>query len=232
MNAAASLRERVLATAAVTPSLTRPQGRRLAACLATLSVALALAIFALAGGLAHARGRASLESVRLADGWALAAAGLVWLVLGRRSRVFFRSPQLLQAAALGSPLWLLAWILKFSSSDACIGSAGACFGLTLALSVAPLVSFLALQRGVELECPGTLGAGAGAMVGACAQVLVLLWCPVTNVAHALVGHALPMAVLVLIGGVTGRRWLKTSRCLAVGKTTRGAASWTGSVHSA
>ncbi len=211
MNVVVPLRERVLAAAADTPSMSRPQGRRLAASLAALSVAVALAIFTLAGGLAHARARPLLDSVRLADGWALASAGLAWLVLGRGSRTLFRSPQLLQAAAWGSPLWLLAWMPRFVSAEGSVGSAAACFGLTLALSAIPLASFLALRSGAEPECPGSLGAGAGAMVGACAQVLVLLWCPVTSLAHALLGHALPMAVLALFGSVAGRRFLKAGR---------------------
>jgi hypothetical protein len=211
MNAAVPLRERVLAAAVAMPSLTRPQGRRLATCLAALSVIIAVAIFELAGGLSHASERPLIASVRLADGWGLASAGLLWLVLGRRSRSVLRSPQLLRAATWASPVWLLAWIPRFAGTDGGAGSAAECFGLTLALSATPLASFLALQRGADPECPGTLGAAAGAAFGACAQVLVLLLCPVTTVTHAFLGHALPLAVLAVIGGVAGHTVHGTAR---------------------
>jgi hypothetical protein len=211
MNAAVPLRERVLAAAVATPSLTRPQGRRLAACLAVLSVVLAFAIFEIAGGLAHAQDRPLLASARLADGWGLASAALLWLVLGRHSRTIFRSPPLLRAATWASPVWLLAWIPKFAGAETGLEGAAGCFGLTLALSATPLASFLALRRGAEPECPGTLGAAAGAAFGACAQVLVLLFCPVSDVTHGVVGHALPLAVLAVIGGVAGRSVLGTAR---------------------
>jgi hypothetical protein len=210
MNAAVPLRERVLAAAAATPSLTRPQGRRLAAFLAVLSIAFALALFELAGGLAHARDRPLLASVRLADGWALAAAGLTWLVL-RRGSTFLDSPPLLRAATWASPVVLLTWMPRFPGAESTLGSAGACFGLTLAMAAIPLASFLALRRGAEPSWPGTVGAAAGAMAGAWAQVLVLLFCPVTSILHAVLGHVLPLVMLAGIGGIAGGRVLSTSR---------------------
>jgi hypothetical protein len=52
-----------------------------------------------------------------------------------------------------------------------------------------------------------LGGALGAAVGACATVLVDLWCPVAYVPHLVLGHLLPMALLGLIGMWLGDRFL-------------------------
>ena len=44
-------------------------------------------------------------------------------------------------------------------------------------------------------------------IGAWSGVLVELWCPLVNLPHALVGHALPLAVVIAIGALWGRRAL-------------------------
>jgi hypothetical protein len=44
-------------------------------------------------------------------------------------------------------------------------------------------------------------------VGACATLLVDLWCPVAYVPHLLLGHTLPVALLSLIGAWLGHRFL-------------------------
>src|SRR5579872_7099189 len=69
-----SLKERILAAAADTPSPTRAQGQRLTALLTVVSIVVAMAIFWLMGGLAHAGERPLVFTVRLADGWALGAS--------------------------------------------------------------------------------------------------------------------------------------------------------------
>ena len=82
-----------------------------------------------------------------------------------------------------------------------------CLGLTLVMAATPLAAFLRFRRGVEPRRPSILGAAAGAACGAWAGVVVDLWCPLTAPAHALVGHALPLALLVGVGALLGRRML-------------------------
>src|SRR5580700_4417756 len=106
MNIAVPLRERVLASAAASPSLTRPRGRRLAAALVGLSIAIGLGVFGLLGGLASAEARPLLLTVRLTDGCALASAFLTWLVVGRGGRTLARSPPVLAVATLAFPVLL------------------------------------------------------------------------------------------------------------------------------
>ena len=82
-----------------------------------------------------------------------------------------------------------------------------CLSHTLAMSALPLGSFLALRRGVEPRGPWALGAAVGATCGAWASILVDLWCPLTNTPHVLVGHVLPIAILVALGTLLGRSML-------------------------
>jgi hypothetical protein len=147
------------------------------------------------------------EGARLAEGWTLAAGALTCLVLARCGSTLVRSPQLLRAATWATPIVLLLWLARFPERAGPPAGAAGCVALALALAVTPLVTFLALKRGAEPDCPATLGAAAGAMCGAWAEVLVLLWCPVGGVAHGALAHALPVAVLAAMGAVAGRRVL-------------------------
>jgi len=206
MNISVPLRERVLSAAAAAPSLTRRQGRRLAGVLVALSGAIAFALFAAAGGLAPARAPA-LVGGRLAEGWGLAAAAFAYLVLGRGRSTVVRSPQLLEAATWASPVVVWLWVVRFDGGEASLRDAVTTVALTLGMAATPLASFLVLRRGAEPQCPRTLGAAAGAMCGACAQVAVFLCRPVTGIAFAGVAHVLPLVVLAIAGGMAGDRLL-------------------------
>jgi hypothetical protein len=209
MNAAVPLKERILAAAAAAPSPTRSQGRLLAAGLVGLSVAIALTLFELAGGIGHARARPLLITVRLADGWALAASWLTWM-LTRQSAPHVQSRRLLSAASVACPLVLCAWAHYFhglyEQPLAC--DDWPCFALTLLIAASPLACSLGTRRGVEPDHPGSLGAATGAMCGAWAGVLALLWCPSTGASHIAIGHALPIALSTGVGMVLGRRTLR------------------------
>jgi hypothetical protein len=102
---------------------------------------------------------------------------------------------------------LLLWLARFPERAGPVGGVVPCLVLSLALAATPLATFLALRRGAEPHCPATLGAAAGAMCGAWAEVLLLLWCPARGVAHGAVSHALPLGVLAALGAVAGRRVL-------------------------
>jgi hypothetical protein len=209
MNTSAALKERVLAAAAATPSLTRRQGQRLAGFVVGVSIATALAVFEMAGGLAHSRDRPVAITVRLADGWALASAMLTWLVLGRGRSTLARSPPLLALATLATPVLLFLWTQVegvYVESAAC--SAWTCLATGLAMAAAPLGSFLAVRRGIPLPRPSTLGGAAGAMCGGWAGVLLLLACPSTEARHVIAGHVAPLLLTIGAGAVVGRSVLK------------------------
>jgi hypothetical protein len=209
MNASAALRERVLAAAAATPSLTRKQGQRLARVLVGVSIAIALAVFELAGGLAHSRDRPMAVTVRLADGWALASAVLTWIVLGRGRSTLARSPPTLALATLAAPVLLFLWTQVegvYVESVAC--SAWTCLATGLAMAAAPLASFFAVRRGIPLPAPRTAGGAGGAVCGAWAGVLLLLACPSTEPRHVIAGHVAPLLLTIAAGALVGRTVLR------------------------
>jgi hypothetical protein len=209
MTPPAALRARVLAAAAATPSLTRSQGRRAAAMSIGFSVGLAILLFELMGGFAHSAGRPIAITAALSGGWSLAAVGLSRIALGRSRSMLARRPTVLLLASISAPAAAFVWSCLFygtyTEPFARVGFR--CLALTLLIAATPLATFLWLRRGVEPRRPSALGGVAGAMCGAWAGVIVHAWCPLTNPAHALVGHSLPIALLVVVGAVIGRRML-------------------------
>ncbi len=164
MNVAMPLRERVLSAAAVTPSLTRGQARRLAGLLVLLSGAIAAAIFIAVDGPAHFHENASMGAGRLAEGWGLAAAAFACLLLARGGSTVVRMPHLLEAATWASPVVMLMWLARFDGGPV---SPGGPFDVPGADSSPwpqrTLASFLAPCAGEpNRNSRGTLGAAAGA----------------------------------------------------------------------
>jgi hypothetical protein len=204
-----ALKARVLAAAAATPSPTRPQGRRRAIAFMIASIAVGLAIFEAAGGLAHSAGRPLELTIAIASGWALFCAGLSWIVLRRGRSTLGRRPAVLLIGALSAPIVLVVWMHLFSGTytEPFARVGWRCFAGTLVAASPPLASLLVLRRGAEPRHPWALGAGIGAVCGAWAGTLSDLWCPLTNVAHVLVGHALPLGLLIALGTLLGQKML-------------------------
>jgi hypothetical protein len=208
-----SLRARVLAAAAATPSPTRSQGNRVAVVLAVVSLVVATVVFELTGGLAHSAGRPLGITIAVAGGWSAAAAFLTWLAVGRGRSTLARHPLLLVIAAMMSPVALFVWMRVFYGTyQEPFHRAGyRCLAYTLIMAVTPLATFLWLRRGVAPSRPSALGAAAGAACGAWAGVIIDLWCPLTAPAHALLGHVLPLTLVIIVGAVLGDRMLGVSR---------------------
>jgi hypothetical protein len=209
-----SLRDRVLAAAAATPSITRPQGHRIAVALVAASIAIGVTVFEAIGGLGHSSGRPIGMTLALAGGWVLVSLALTWLLIGRGSSTLARRSTILVTAALASPLAVFLWMHVFYGTYpepfARVGYR--CLAYTLVIAATPLAAFLALRRAVEPRHPGALGAVAGAACAAWAGALVDLWCPLTNPLHVLVGHVGPLVVAILAGAAAGRwtlgvRWI-------------------------
>jgi hypothetical protein len=210
VNAAGSLKERILAEVASTPSPTRRQSLRRSRWLLAASIAVALAMFGMAGGVAHCRGRPLPVTLRLADGWALASAVITWAVARGLSRLG-RSARLLFLVSLACPAALFAWTRAFpGAEEAPMASAALCAASTLAFAAAPLAYFFSTHRGAEPQHPEILGAGGAAACVAWAGVLVLLWCPITSGWHVLLGHVIPAAAVIVLGSVLGRGLLNVA----------------------
>jgi hypothetical protein len=209
----ALLKARVLAAAAALPSATRPQGRRLGITLLLASIALALMVFEAAGGIDHSSGRPLAITLAISGGWGLVAAVLSGVVLWRRRSTLGRPPAVLLLAAFATPVILVAWMHRFQGTyEEPFPRVGwKCLGYTLAMAALPLGSFLALRRGIEPRGPWALGAAVGATCGAWAGILVDLWCPLVNTPHVLVGHVLPIVLLIGAGTALGRVLLGVRR---------------------
>jgi hypothetical protein len=204
-----ALKARVLAAAAAEPSPTRAEARRRGVVLILGCVVLALAIFRAIGGLDHAAGRPLGITLGISCGWGLFCAALSWVVLLRRRSTLGRRPAVLLAAALATPLVLIAWMHAFHGSyvEPFSRFGWRCLGYNLLMATPPLGALLALRRGAEPRRPWALGAAIGAVCGAWAGVLVDLWCPLTNLPHVLVGHVAPLALLIALGSLLGRSLL-------------------------
>jgi hypothetical protein len=207
MNNAVPLRERVLSAAAASPSMTRPEGRRLGVLLLFLSVAIAATLFVVAGGPSGARDHALALRGAIVRGWAAAACAFACLVLGRGRSTVVRQPQLLVAATWASPVVMLLWVVRFDGDAASFADAATGMALGLAVAVTPLASFLSVRRGAEPRYPGVLGGAAGALCGAWAQVIVLMWHPFRTVVYAVVAHVVPLVALAALGRLAGGRML-------------------------
>lgn len=211
MNAGVSLKERVLAAAATTPSPTRHEGKTRGVWLLALSLVAGVALLELAGGVAHSGARPLAVTVRLADGWALASTLLTWLLLRRRA-MLAALPRSLVVATLACPIVLFAWMAYFEGAfpplaGSTPGADWICLLFTLAGAATPLGCFMQLHRGVELQRPDMLGAAGGAAAGAWSGVLAILWCPTTSPWHVLLGHVVPITLLTCIGSLLGASML-------------------------
>jgi len=210
MKTAVPLRERVLSAAAATPSMTRKQGRCVAALLVALSAVLAAALFVIVSRTADRGGPALATRGAVVRGWGIAAASFACVVLGRGRSTVVRSPHLLIAATWASPVVMLLWVLRFEGNAGTLEQALVGLALGIAAAATPLASFLLMRRGAEPRYPRALGGAAGAMCGAGAQVIVLLWHPFTSFGYAAIAHAVPLVALAGIGRAAGGRTLASA----------------------
>ena len=205
------LKERVLAAARRMPSGVRAEARTELRTILLSAMALALALFLALHGLSHAAGRPP---------WFLAISLLTWASVATISaQGAWRwggsfadgSSMQLVTIALGTPALLMAVSLALARLSADAGAAdGAdatpgwpCLALTFAAAIYPLAGLSLLRRSTDPLHPIAGGAALGAASGAAAGVLVDLWCPVTEIAHVLSAHVLPVVALSVIGAMLG-----------------------------
>jgi hypothetical protein len=206
------LKARILQQVAKTPAPTRSAERKRAALLIGASIAVALSVFFLRGGI-RMTGRPTSLIVGTSLGTAVIAAVGAWIGLGRGRSMIGRSSVALLVMAAATPLALLFWKIVWSAGyegglDAWPGRVGfRCLNLTLMMGVLPLVALLVARRRTDPTHPRLAGLGAGASVGLCVALFVDMWCPVAYVPHFLLGHVLPILLLSLAGFVIGQMLL-------------------------
>ena len=204
-----ALKARVLAAAAARPSPTRSEGRKRVLAMLLVSVALALGLFQAAGGMDHSAGRPLSATVLIAGGWGLFTALLSCVVLWRGRSTMGRAPIVVLLAALITPITLVAWVHFFHGSyvEPFSRVGWRCGAYHLVMAVLPMTALIAYRRGSEPRHPWALGAAIGALCGAWAGELVDLWCPLTNLPHLLVGHVVPLVLLIAAGALLGSQML-------------------------
>jgi hypothetical protein len=206
---ASDLRERVLA--AVQREVSPPRAVVGAMDVRRIGVALlvSLGVFAAVNGV-----RVGDRPLSLLAMTALGAAaftvivGVVAMAPGRS--MLGRPRVLLWSIAAATPIVLLTWKLTWTARFDVLGPMRVglkCLGLSLAMAAAPMFVFVGARLRSDPLHPAATGAAIGAAVGAMAWVLVDLWCPIGHLGHLLVGHVLPLAVIIVAGGLLGRQYV-------------------------
>jgi hypothetical protein len=212
MSLSPEIKQRVLAAARSEPSPARPAVQRRTLAMVLVAVGVAAGVFLAAGGVRRAERPLELMLLTSA-GTAAIAALAIWSGLWRGPSMLGRRRSVLLAVGLAAPAMLLAWRSGVSSLfegmtrgwPARLGFR--CLGLTLAVSLAPLLIALFARRRSNPLHPASEGAAVGVAVGLGAAFTVDLWCPVAHPQHVLLGHVAPVAALALAGAVLGARWL-------------------------
>ena len=214
--ATAQLRTHVLDLSAREPSPTRAQlsrKRRLVQCLVML---VPLLVFIAWGGI-RASPRPDRLVLQSALGSAVLAAASAIVGIGRGRSMLGRPRSWLVTQVLLTPVLLAGWRVLSSARYPSmmvewIDRPGLrCFILTVILALAPLLGVLWLRHGSDPLHPRLTAAALGAAVGAGAWVLVDLWCPVGYVPHLLLGHVLPLLLLIGLCALLGRRVIGVGR---------------------
>jgi len=210
------LKSRILQAVRENPAPTRRQLAGRSAMILAAAIAAPIAELVLVGGARLGPRPWSLMLATAGGGVALALAA-IWIAVGTGGRMLGRARVwLLSAALLVPPLWVIwkeVWSMQFAGMAAPWASrpGARCFALTLALASCPLLGLMAIRRGSDPTHPRSLGAALGVAAGMYAAVMVDLWCPVGDLQHVLLGHALPVLLLALVGAGLGYRVLAVRR---------------------
>jgi hypothetical protein len=206
------LKQRVLAAARRMPSGVRADAQSDARAVFATAGAVSTALFVGFDGLSHSAGRPP---------WLLAATLAAWgFVAALSARGAWRwggsfaagSTLQLLTIAVGTPALLTAISLalaRLSPLAPRVAAAGGlpCLALTLAAALYPLAGVFLLRRSSDPMHPVAGGAALGAASGAMSGVMVAWWCPITDAAHVISAHVLPVALLAVAGAITGDRIL-------------------------
>jgi hypothetical protein len=205
------LKERILATAAAAPSLSRTATRLRLVLLVAGGTAVMAAVYWLFA--LRIFGWQSIPRSRVLPGGTLMGAAAVAAIamvtaVGRGRHMLGRSRRWLIAVTVLAPVALLAWKIGWSAIFGNLVESPRlgyrCLLMSMAMGGVPLASLVMTRKGDDPRHPSLLGAAMGVAVGACGWVLIDLWCPVAGPIHLLRGHVLPVVLLGLLGAAVGK----------------------------
>ena len=170
-------------------------------------------LFGDVGGLAHVGDRPASSGAWILAGTVALALSSTWLVLPSRRSMLSPPRGLLLSVAVGVPLLVGAWLALWHATyvDPFVRTGLRCFALTALTAPWPFAALARASRRVEPRHPGMTGAAIGGAAGSWAAVMVELWCPLAAQEHVLVGHVLPLMVVVLAGSALGARMFRLRR---------------------
>jgi hypothetical protein len=177
----------------------------------TLAITVLFVLGFAAEGWIHWSGRPVPYILGTAAGWAVTAALVSWIALGRGRSMIGRSRRVLWLTAIGAPTalfgWMLLWNLLYPQTlKVCTGRIGlVCLDMSLAIAALPLFALALWRARFDDVHPGATGAALGAAMGAWAGFTIDLSCECTNPSHILLGHVLPVLLLIAAGYWIGRR---------------------------
>jgi hypothetical protein len=206
------LRARVLEAALREPARTRASGIRRSASVIAAGFAGPVAISLYFQG-PLLGGRPQGYVVALAAAWASIAGWATWggvsrgrSMLGRpvghRVSIALIVPWALVATSL---LANVAWPRTIDGRGTALAAWGVCAAFTLLFALGPFVAFAAMRRNSDPVSPRLTGAALGAAAGAWGALGIELHCNKATPWHVVLGHELPVFLLVVVGIAVGDR---------------------------
>lgn len=158
-------------------------------------------------------GRPAASGAGIVAGTVALAVAATLLVLPSRRSMLSPSRGRLLAVAIGVPLLAGAWLLLWGTTyvDPYLRVGWRCITLTVATAPWPFLALYRASRRLDPRHPQLTGAALGSAAGAWSAVMLEMWCPLSTGAHVLVGHVLPLFLLVGVGAGVGYRMFRLRR---------------------
>jgi hypothetical protein len=200
----AGLKARILEAAKKESSPTRRAVTLDTSLVLVTAAAAAVNVFLAAGG-ANLGPRPTALVVSTVVGRATIALASTWAALARGGSMLGRSLAWLVTTTAVTPLAIAGWMLLVSRAAPTGDPANDwhCVAAAIALGLAPLGAFVAIYRQSDLRWPVATGAALGAAASAWADPFMVLHCAEVDLAHRLLCHLGPSAVLVPLGALLG-----------------------------
>jgi hypothetical protein len=206
----AGLKAKILEAAKTQPAPTRRAVTFDSTLLLLTGGAAAVNVFLALGG-SNMGPRPAALVVSTVLGRATIALASTWAALGRGGSMLGRSLAWLVATSVVTPLAIVAWML-LARDEPIVDPVGPwhCAATAIAIGLAPLGAFAAVHRQGDVAWPVATGAALGAAAGAWSDSFMVLHCAAADLAHRLLCHVGPTAVLVALGASLGALVIRPS----------------------